>query len=54
MAWGAIEGIERTHLTRVAQDAKHFMALGAIEGNQTHPFDSSGAGCQVLHGLGST
>ena len=28
------------------------MALGAIEGNQTRPFDSGGAGSQALHGLG--
>ena len=43
--------IELTSSTRVAQDAKHFMILRAIEGNRTHPFDSSGTGCQALHGL---
>ena len=29
----------------------HFMALGAIEANQTRPFDSGGAGSKELHGL---
>ena len=28
------------------------MALGAIEGNRTRPFDSGGKQSQVFHGLG--
>ena len=44
--------IELTHLLRVAQDAKHCMAWDAIEGDQTHPFESGSAGCQALHGPG--
>ena len=46
-----LKAIELTCSTRVAQDAKHFMILTAIECNRTHPFDSSGTGCQALHGL---
>ena len=45
------KAIELTHSTRVVQDAKHFMALRAIEGNRTHLFDSGSTGCQVLNGL---
>ena len=29
--------------------AKHFMALTAIEGNRTHPFDLAGTGSKALH-----
>jgi hypothetical protein len=48
------KAIELTRLPRVAQDAKRCMAWGAcqaldaIEGDQTHPFDSGSAGCQAL------
>ena len=45
MVWGAIK------LSHLTQDAKRFMALGAIEGNRTHPFDLGSAGCQPMHGL---
>ena len=31
-------------LTRVAQDANHCMAWGAIEGNRAHPFDWGSTG----------
>ena len=46
------KAIELTRSTWVVQDAKHFMALRAIEGNRTHLFDSGSTGCQVLNGLG--
>ena len=42
------KAIELTRSTRVVQDAKHFMALRAIEGYRTHLFDSGSTGCQVL------
>ena len=45
------KAVEVTCLTRVAQDAKRCMTLGAIKGNRLHPFDSGSAGCQALHGM---
>ena len=52
--WPGVQSkaIELTCLPQVAQDAKHCMAWGAIQGNQTLPFDTGSAGCQALHGLG--
>ena len=62
LGWGGITGaswpwvrskaIDLASLTRVAWDAKRFMALDAIEGNRPRQFDSGGVGCQALHGLG--
>ena len=40
--------IELTRLPPVAQDAKHCMSWGAIEGNRTHPFAWGSTG---YHGL---
>ena len=49
-----LKAIELVRSTRVVWDPRHFMALGAIEGNPTRPFDSGGAGSQALHGLGQS
>ena len=50
--WMRSKAIEFARSTRVARDLRCFMALGAIEGNRTRPFDSCGAGSQALQGLG--
>ena len=50
--WVRSKAIDLASLTRVARDAKRFMALGAIEGNRPRQFHSGGTGCQALHGLG--
>ena len=41
--WVQTKAIELARSTLVAQDARLFMALEAIEGNRTGPFDSGGA-----------
>ena len=51
MALVRSKAIELTRSTREARDHRRSMALGAIEGNRTLPFDSDGAGYQALHGL---
>ena len=39
-----LKAIELARSTLVVQDARRFMALGAIEGYRTHPFDLGGTG----------
>ena len=50
--WVRSKAIDLVCSTRVARNPRRFMALGAIEGNRTHPFDLGGVGSQALNGLG--
>ena len=50
--WVRSKAIDLVCSTRVARNPRRFMALGAIEGNRTRPFDLGGAGSQAFNGLG--
>ena len=52
-SWPRVQSkaIELVHSTLVVQDPRCSMALGALEGNRTSPFNSGGTGSQALHGL---